>query len=61
MNVIEKKIINDAFMNVITKGQYPEYGSPETKCNKCMFYKVSCQPSNENVVGCFHGWKREKE
>ena len=61
MNVIEEKIINDAFMKVITKGEYPEFGSPEVRCNKCMFYKVACKPSGKNVVGCFHGWKREEE
>ena len=59
MNVIEKKIINDIFMNIITKGEFPDFGSPEVKCNKCMFYEVACKPSGKDVVGCFHGWKKE--
>lgn len=58
---IEEAIIRNAFMNMITKGEYPDFGSPECRCNKCMFYKVMCNPKDENVVGCFHGWKREKE
>lgn len=57
-NVIEEKLIKNAFMNVITKGEYPNFGSPECKCDKCMFYKVACNPKDENIVGCFHGWKR---
>lgn len=61
MNIIEEKIVNDIFMNVIAKGEYPAFGSPECKCNKCMFYKIACKPSDKNVVGCFHGWKRESE
>ena len=61
MNVIEEKIINDVFMKVITKGEYPEFGSPECRCNKCMFYGIACNPSDKNVVGCFHGWTREEE
>ena len=59
MNVIEKKIINDIFTKVITKGEYPEFGSPECYCDKCMFYEVACVPLGKNAVGCFHGWKRE--
>lgn len=57
-NVIEEKLIKNAFMNVITKGEYPNFGSPECKCDKCMFYKVACEPKDKNVVGCFHGWKK---
>ena len=60
MNIIEKKFIDNIFTKVITKGEYPKFGSPECKCNKCMFHKISCNPSNE-VAGCFHGWKREKD
>ena len=59
MNVIEKKIVNDIFIDIVTKGKYPEFGSPECKCDKCMFNKVVCPSSNKpDVVGCFHGWKR---
>lgn len=59
MNAIEEKIVNDLFMNVITKGEYPKFGSPECKCDKCMFNEVACKPSRKDVVGCFHGWKKE--
>lgn len=61
MNVIEKKIINDLFMNIITKGEFPNFGSPEVKCKRCMFYEIACKPSDKYVVGCFHGWKREAD
>jgi len=61
MSIIEEKIIKDAYMNILTNGEYPQFGSPEVRCDKCMFYKVVCYPSNETVVGCFHGWRREKE
>ena len=61
MNIIEETIINNLFKNIVTKGQYPEFGSPECKCNKCMFYKVACPSSHkQNVAGCFHGWKRDE-
>ena len=60
MNVIEEKIVNHLYENVITKGEYPNFGSPEVHCNKCMFYEVACKPSDE-CVGCFHGWKRESD
>ena len=59
-NVIEEKIIIDAFMNIVTKGEFPEFGSPEVRCNKCMFNKIICPSSNKpDVVGCFHGWKKQ--
>lgn len=58
MNIIEEKIINHLYMNVMTKGEYPNFGSPECRCDKCMFYEVACRPG-DNYVGCFHGWKRE--
>lgn len=61
MNIIEEKIINDIFTKVITKGEYPNFGSPECKCNKCMFHNVACFPTNKNAVGCFHGWKKEED
>ena len=44
----------------MTKGEYPNFGSPECRCSKCMFHKVACNPSGKNVVGCFHGWKIEE-
>lgn len=60
MNVIEKKIINDIFRKIITNGEFPNFGSPEVRCDKCMFNKIVCPSSNKpNVVGCFHGWKKE--
>jgi hypothetical protein len=61
MNIIEEKIINDIFTKVITKGEYPEFGSPEVLCSKCMFHNVACFPTNKNAVGCFHGWKKEEK
>lgn len=59
MNVIEEKIIRDIFMKIITQGEFPKFGSPEVRCDKCMFYGVACIPSGKNAVGCFHGWKKE--
>ena len=59
MNIIEKTIINHLYKNIVTKGEYPEFGFPECRCNKCMFYGVACVPTGKDVVGCFHGWKRE--
>ena len=60
MNVIEEKIIDDIFMKIITNGEFPKFGSPEVRCDKCMFNKIICPSSNKpNVVGCFHGWKKE--
>ena len=56
----EKKIIETIFENIMLKGEFPKFGSPETKCSKCMFCKVVCYPSS-SCVGCFHGWKREEE
>lgn len=60
MNVIEEKIINDTFRKIITNGEFPNFGSPEVRCDKCMFNKIVCLSFNKpNVVGCFHGWKKE--
>ena len=59
MNIIEEKIIVDAFMDIVIKGEYPKFGSPEVHCNKCMFYGIACNPS-DNIVGCFHGWKKKQ-
>jgi hypothetical protein len=41
-------------------GNFPKFGSPEIKCDKCMFYKIVCQPIPEHI-GCYCGWKREEE
>ena len=58
-NKVDEIILRNIFED-IQKGIYPKFGSPEIKCNKCMFYKVTCSPSPE-YVGCYGGWKREKE
>lgn len=57
---VEKKIIQTVYENIITKYEFPNFGSPEIKCSKCMFYGVACFPASD-CVGCYHGWKREKE
>ena len=57
---IEKIMIKKILEDIITKGEYPKFGSPETRCNKCMFYNIACNPLPK-YVGCFHGWKREEE
>ena len=59
-NKIEEKIIRNIFENIIQNGVYPTFGSPETRCNKCMFFGITCMPSPE-YIGCYGGWKREKE
>lgn len=59
MNKVDEKIIRNIFENM-QKGIYPAFGSPETKCGKCMFFGIICLPSTE-YVGCYGGWKREKE
>lgn len=56
----ETKIIKTIYKNIMNKGEFPKFGSPEIKCNKCMFYGTACLPSPD-CVGCFHGWKREEE
>lgn len=58
MNSIEEKIIRGIFDDMMM-GNFPKFGSPETRCDKCMFYKVVCLPSPEHV-GCYCGWKREE-
>lgn len=55
----ETKIIKTIYKNIMDKGEFPKFGSPETKCNKCMFYATACFPLPD-CVGCFHGWKREE-
>ena len=59
MYKIEEKIIRDIFENMKNE-IFPEFGSPETRCNKCMFYEVVCPPRYDRV-GCYGGWKREEE
>ena len=54
----DKKIIKTIFDDIINNGKFPNFSSPEMKCDKCMFYGVACLPSHE-YVGCFSGWKRE--
>lgn len=55
----DKKMIKLLFENT-KNGDFPKFGSPETKCSKCMFYGIACFPSSE-YVGCLGGWKREEE
>ena len=57
---IDKKMIKLLHDNIRTNGTYPNFGSPETKCAKCMFYMISCFPSPQ-YVGCLGGWKKEEE
>ena len=59
INEIDKKMIKLLFENA-RNGKFPEFGSPETSCDKCMFCGVACETSPE-YVGCFGGWKREEE
>jgi hypothetical protein len=59
MDDLEKKIIINIFEDMLC-GVFPKFGSPETKCDKCMFYKVVCLPAPEHI-GCYCGWKREAD
>lgn len=59
MTNLEKKIIKDIFEKM-KDGFTPRFGSPETRCDKCMFLEVICLPSEE-YTGCYGGWKMEKE
>lgn len=61
MNTLEEKIIKEVYANIMTKGEYPKFGSPEVYCDKCMFHNVTCTPINKYAVGCFHGWKMEED
>lgn len=61
MNNIEKEWIKIIYNNIIEQVKFPKFGSPETSCDKCMFHKIACFPFRADVVGCYHGWKREKE
>ena len=56
----EKKIIKAIYDDIVTRYEFPKFGSPEIHCDKCMFYGIACHPSHE-YVGCFHGWKREEK
>lgn len=58
MNSVEERIIRSIFDDMMM-GNFPKFGSPETKCDKCMFHKVVCLPSPEHV-GCYCGWKKEE-
>lgn len=51
----EKVLIKVIFAE-LKKGNIPNFGSPETKCNKCMFFETACFPTPD-VVGCLGGWK----
>lgn len=44
----------------LKNGNFPKFGSPETKCKKCMFCGITCFPET-GVVGCLGGWKKEGE
>lgn len=56
----ENKIMLKAIFEDMKKGNFPNFGSPETKCNKCIFYGIVCDPGAE-YVGCLGGWKRGTE
>lgn len=60
INSIEKKLVKVLYNNIVTKYEFPKFGSPETKCSKCMFHNIACYPAPA-YVGCYHGWKREEE
>lgn len=59
MNKVDERIVRNIF-NDMQKGIWPKFGSPETRCDKCMFFGIICLPSPE-YVGCYCGWKKEKE
>ena len=52
------EVMIKTLFNNIKKGDSPKFGSPETKCDKCMFLGIACFPSPE-YIGCLGGWKRE--
>ena len=60
MSKSDMKMIEIIFNNIMLKDEFPKFGSPETRCDKCMFYNVVCWPA-PRYVGCFHGWKKEKD
>lgn len=57
---IDKQMIKLMYKNIIENYEFPKFGSPETKCEKCMFFKVACIPPPQ-YVGCLGGWKMEEE
>lgn len=59
MSETNNKMIKMLFENT-KKGVFPKFGSPETRCDKCMFAGIACETSTE-YVGCLGGWKREVE
>lgn len=59
-NEVDRIIIKNIHEDIIKRGIYPKFGSPETKCNKCMFYGISCG-SKLGRVGCLSGWKMAEE
>ena len=58
-NKTDKLMIKMVFEE-LKNGNFPKFGSPETKCEKCMFSGISCFPGI-GVVGCLGGWKKEGE
>ena len=57
INETDKTMIKLIFEDM-KNGKFPEFGSPECRCDKCMFAGITCETSSE-YVGCFGGWKRE--
>lgn len=57
---IKKEIIKMLYKDIIEKSIYPRVGSPECKCDKCMFFEIACNPSSL-TAGCFYGWKMDEE
>lgn len=45
INKVTENIIRGVFEDM-QKGIFPKFGSPETRCSKCMFYKVICLPQS---------------
>ena len=58
--MVENKTILKVIFEDMKRGSFPKFGSPETRCNKCMFYGLVCIPPPE-YVGCLGGWKRGVE
>lgn len=52
-NKVDERIVRNIF-NDMQKGIWPKFGSPETRCDKCMFFGIICLPSPE-YVGCYCG------
>ena len=63
-NIIKDESLLDkvvkAYCAIIDRCEFPKFGSPEMKCDKCMFNEVTCHPYSD-CVGCFLGWKMESE